>query len=650
MPCQEGNNFACAHLAVPLDPGGSAPGTLALAIRRHRAPIEGPSSAVIPLAGGPGQAAIPLTEAFVELLGPIVATRDLIVFDQRGTGLSHPLTCRPAKATSRRLPTLGQSVKSCALGLGASRSFYTTPDSVADIEAIRQAGGYEKLVLYGTSYGTKVAEQYAQRHPGHVEALVLDSVVPPDGPDPLNRATFAAVPRILRQLCRYRECAQITSDPVADLRRVVARTHHGGIRGRVLDRRGRPHRTSIGSDALVRLLLDGDFNPLLRAEFVPAVRAAANGDSAALARLLGSDEHVSEEGGAGIDAPLYLATTCEEEAFPWSRAAAPGTRVSQASAQVDALPARTFTPFTAANAIDLSGIEACAFWPFATAAPAVDEAGLPNVPALILSGESDLRTPTANALRVAGQIPDSHLLVVPYAGHSVLTNEPTSCASDALQALFAGRPIKPCKATPPPPLLKLPGLPPPRMAAVRPARAYHGLPGRTLHAAGLTFEDLARQLTLGLLEALTSGSIFKNPSLSAGGLRAGWYELKERTIVLHGYSYVPGMNVSGRISGGRIAVGIGGPAAAHGYLRTTGHGATLAGVLGGVRVRLSSGAASAPAGQASAQEPLLPGAEPSSVAGPIADALRQLPGGSSYLAELPRLLSARRLDGRSSAR
>ena len=83
----------------------------------------------------------------------------------------------------------------CAEQLGPDRAFYTTADSVADIEAIREAGGYEKLILYGTSYGTKVALQFAQDHPEQVQALVLDSVVLPDGPDQLLRSTTASVPR-----------------------------------------------------------------------------------------------------------------------------------------------------------------------------------------------------------------------------------------------------------------------------------------------------------------------------------------------------------------------------------------------------------------------------------------------------------------------
>src|SRR5271154_1052951 len=210
-PCGSSNEFACGHLTVPLDPSGATPGVITLAIRRHRAPVGDEKSAVIALAGGPGQAALPFAEQFTELLGSIIATRDLIVFDQRGIGLSHPLACHRFEASGGG--PLGPAVGECAAQIGPTRSFYTTADTVADIEAIRVAGDYEKLVLYGTSYGTKVAEQYAQDYPGHVEALVLDSVVPPNGPDPLNRATFAAVPRILHQLCARRACAPITRSP-----------------------------------------------------------------------------------------------------------------------------------------------------------------------------------------------------------------------------------------------------------------------------------------------------------------------------------------------------------------------------------------------------------------------------------------------------
>jgi pimeloyl-ACP methyl ester carboxylesterase len=641
-PCGDSNDFACGHLTVPLDPSGATPGTLTLAMRRHRAPVEDSGSAVVALAGGPGQEAIPFAEQFDRLLGPVVATRDLIVFDQRGTGLSQKLSCPPPKHPAPTMRVPGQGVVECADEIGPLRAHYTTPDSVADVEAIRRAGGYRKLVLYGTSYGTKVAEQYAEDYPDHVEALVLDSVVPPNGPDPLHRPTFAAVPRVLRGLCAYHECAHITRDPVADLARLVRRMGNGSVPGRVIDGYGRAHPVPIASDELLGILLEGDFNPLLRAEFIPAARSAAHGDMAALARLL---VHAASGGGedASIDVPLYLATTCEEEAFSWNRAATPQARLAQATAQIRAQSASVFAPFTRANAFAFSDIRACAFWPFATAAPPVDDAPLPDVPALILSGAADLRTPTSSAQEVAAQIPDAHLLVVPYGGHSTIGNEPTSCGRDALQALFSGRPIKACPATAPPPIMKLPPLPPPRIADVPSMKGYGGLPGRTLHAVTLTLEDFVRQFLWQLLEGLSSGSLFRSQSLSlrGGGLRAGYFRFDSSALLFHDYSYVPDVTISGRVAAKRIVLHVGGSAAASGTLRLGPHKA-LVGTLGGRHVHIANRPRT-PGTLARARP--VPGStldvRTARLLAPLRRTLDGLPSGPVELDELPYLLSSR---------
>jgi pimeloyl-ACP methyl ester carboxylesterase len=585
--CGGSDQFACAHLTVALDPGGSTPGTITLSIRRHLAPVGNAKSAVIALAGGPGQAAIPFAEYFTETLGPILATRDEIVFDQRGTGLSHPLSChgfeRPGAYRS-----LGALIGACAGQLGAERAFYTTPYSVADIEAIRQAGGYEKLVLYGTSYGTKVALEYAQEHPEHVEALILDSVVTPTGPEPLNRPTFAAIPRILRQLCAYSGCAHITRNPVRDLAQLVRRMRRGPLSGRLIDGHGHAHTVHISSEDLLQILLAGDFDPILRAEFIAAVRAADEGDNAALARLIGRAAGGGEdEASEDIDIPLYYATTCEEQDFPWSRAATPGERLAQASAQIAALPASVFAPFTAANALGFSDLRACASWPFATPAPPLEEAPLPNVPTLILSGADDLRTPTSGARAVAAQIPDAHLLVVPNTGHSVLSTEPTPCAREALHALFAGKPIAPCRPGPPEAIFKPTPLPPDRLAAVPPAHGYRGRTGRTLRAVRLTLADFARQLLLQVLETVESSSSPNIASLSTGGLRAGWAQLARGGLRFHRYTYIPGVSLSGTVKANSVTLRIGGSAAAHGTLRLGPH-RKLVGILEGRRVQLAS--------------------------------------------------------------
>lgn len=585
-PCGDSNNFACGHLTVPLDPSGATSGTLTLAMRRHRAPVGEAKTAIIALAGGPGQPALPFAEQFAELLGPIASTRDLIVFDQRGIGLSHALSCHALERPGL-FHSFGQLIESCASQIGPTRTFYTTADTVADIEAIRQAGGYEQLVLYGTSYGTKVAEEYAQAHPSHVEALVLDSVVPPNGPDPLDRSTFAAVPRILRQMCLDDGCAHITSEPVADLARVVRRMLRAPLRGQVIDGTGKAHPVRVISDELVGMLLAGDFSPILRAEFLTAVRAAALGDTAPLARLLATAEHGGEGEAQDFDTPLYFATTCEEESFPWSRAASPKTRLAQATGAVRALPASALAPFTAANALDLADFGECAHWPYTTPAPPLDEAPLPNVPALILSGAADLRTPTANAREVAAAIPDSQLVVVPDTGHSVLGSEIGSCAKDALQAVFAAHPVKPCHAVPLAPILRPPPLPPVRLALVTPIHGNAGLPGRTLHAVTLTLGDFSRQLVLGLASAGSGEGGLGPATLRSGGLRAGWVEFAKGTFTFHAYTYVPGVTLSGTIKREAIDLLIGGSSAAHGALRLGAHNA-IVGTLGGRRVDVPS--------------------------------------------------------------
>jgi pimeloyl-ACP methyl ester carboxylesterase len=643
-PCGNSNDFACGHLTVPIDPSRVTPGTITLAIRRHRAPVGNPSSAVVALAGGPGQSAIPFAEDFSETLGSIISTRDLIVFDQRGTGLSHPLSCHSLEHPGS-FHSFRALINSCAEQIGPTRAFYTTPDSVADIEAIRQAGGYEKLVLYGTSYGTKVALQYAEEYPQHVEALILDSVVTPNGPDPLDRPTFAAIPRVLRQLCAFHDCAHITSNPVRDLARLVARMRRQPLRARVIDGYGHAHSGRISSDDLLGILLEGDFNPILRAEFPAAVHSAADGDTAALARLLNrgvGDE--ASEAGEGIDVPLYYDTTCEEEPFGWSRSASPATRIAEATARIDALPASSFAPFTHANAVDLSGLRQCAFWPFATPAPPVVNGPLPNVPTLILSGAEDLRTPTSGALAVAAQIPDSHLLVVPNTGHSVLGTEPTACAREALHALFAGRPIRACLDTPPPPFLRPTPLPPERLSDLRPAKGYTGRTGRTLRAIALTLADFARQLLLQLLETVGSAeTISSSPSLRSGGLRAGWAQLAGGVLRLQGYSYIPGVAVSGTVKAETVTLRISGFAAAHGILRLGSHRA-LVGRLDGQSVRLATNpsALQAQAARRGAQAAPAPHGAARGLPVKLQSLLDHLPAGiGTELAALPQLWSVR---------
>ena len=229
--CGTGSRLQCGRLSVPLDRSGAVPGRVSLRIVRLRA--RRPSGRVIfAFAGGPGQGAGDLAEEFAFNLTPALARRDLVVFDQRGTGSSGALDCRGVDRISV-LSRAGPAVRACATRLGPARSHYLTTDTVQDIDSVRSELGYGRISLFGVSYGTKVELAYAAAHPDRVERMVLDSVVRLDGPDPLQRESFAAVPRVLRELCSGSACAGVTADPASDLTALVGRMGGSSLRGHI---------------------------------------------------------------------------------------------------------------------------------------------------------------------------------------------------------------------------------------------------------------------------------------------------------------------------------------------------------------------------------------------------------------------------------
>ncbi len=612
-PCASAPSFSCATLAVPLSRTGQAPGTVSLSVERLQAGPSPTRTAVVGLAGGPGQAADPLAAAMAQEMAPALGSRDLIVFDQRGTGSSGPLACAALEG-GESLANIGQAFERCALQIGPARASYTTRESVADIEALREAMGYEKLVLYGTSYGTKVALQYAERYPQRVEALVLDSVVPPERDDPFQLETFAAMKPVFEELCSQGACAGITSNPLGDIARLVAKMQKHALSGTVYDGSGHAHRATMSDVDLLNLIGAGDLNPALRALLPASVQSALRGDPAPLLRLdllaeglipnlpgvplasspAARSERAAQAGDAddprvpgtplassdGLDEALFADTTCEEQPFPWQRGASASTRTAEALGALRALPAAAFYPFNAPVAWADSLAPACAAWPnLAPAPPAI--APLPDVPTLILSGEQDLRTPTAGAEAVAARIPGSQLLKVPYTGHSVLGTEFGGCAQNAVKAFFAGAAVQACAPSvdplPPTPIV------PSRLSLVKPVGSLPGAAGRTLAVVLETIADLEQQVIGATLQAeqeLPSGSSF-------GGLRGGYARLTSSALTLKRMSFVGGVQITGSfpIADGRLRAAdlrVEGSRAARGVVRI-GDSAHATGTLGGHR-------------------------------------------------------------------
>jgi len=585
-PCAESPGFTCAAVPVPLDRSGRLGGTISLSVERKMAGATPSRDAVVALAGGPGQAALPLASFIATAIAPALSSRDLLVFDQRGTGKSDPLSCHAlTNATaSEENSSASELVERCARELGPARADFTTSESVADIEALRVAGGYEKLVLYGTSYGTKVALDYAERYPQNVEALVLDSTETPTGPEAFHLSTFKAMTPALEELCSHGACDGVTGNPVSDLARLDIRLGARPLTGVAYDQQGRPVKLSLTRGDVYQLLLAGDLNPALRAEMPAAVHSALANDPGPLLRLAVLSGVAPSSGGgeesSGVDLTLFVDTSCEETPFPWQRTSSEATRIVEAETALNAIPGSDFYPFDPEVGLLGQTIPLCLSWPDASPAPP-PEAALPDVPTLILSGGQDLRTPTENARSVARLIPDAQVLTVPYTGHSVIGADFTDCAKSALEAFFANARIAPCPATanpfPPAPLA------PRSLARVAPARGVAGSSGRTLAATVETIADLRRSIVvLGInFGGIPVGARF-------GGLRGGTVKVTKTGAVLNHLSYVPGVQLSGVIStnlllkdrGSTANLTIGGTGDAPGHLQIS-SGGRVVGALAG---------------------------------------------------------------------
>lgn len=580
-PCTDAGfqAFECATLGVPLDRSGAVPGQVPLFVRRLRAQAGAPQtrSALVALAGGPGQAATPTAQGFAVALAPGIRERDLLVYDQRGTGRSGPLRC----AALRGRQTVS-AIGRCGQELGPARAFYRTGDSVEDLEALRVAAGYEQLALYGVSYGTKVALDYAARYPARVERLVIDSVVPPSGPDPLQRSSFRSVRTVLRELCARSRCRGITPNAVADIRTLIRRERT--IRGNLYTASGRRVRVSVEPQDIYEILVSGDLNPAWRALVPGAVRAAVRRDGTPLARLgvaalggaSGGSATALQRDDAGVNQALFLATACEDIAFPWNRAASPDGRADQATDALRREPASTFSPFDRLTAAGSGILGQCLGWPNATPAPGPDTATFPAVPALVLNGAADLRTPASDAAAIARRIPGAQLVTVPNVGHSVLGADPSGCAGAAVAGFFTGSGVTPCPAAEPavaPTTRPVGGL-----GALRPVGNLRGRVGRTVTAVLLTQEDT-------LVHAL--GEQLQDGRKRFGGLRGGTISRSDAGVMLRKVVVVPGVTVSGRFpdGDGDARLSISGRSAARGTLTIT-RGGRITGRLGGRRVRL----------------------------------------------------------------
>lgn len=575
LPCPDDPGFSCGNVVVPVDRSGAVPElagrAISLNVMIKPAAVANTDGALFALAGGPGQAATPAASDFAEALASALQTRDLVVFDQRGTGSSGYLDCPGASSSS----TLEDFVIACAQEIGPARDFYSSKDSAEDIEAIRQAIGVERVTIFGVSYGTYVAQLYSRLFPAQTAALVLDSVVPATGVDPFLRSNFQAISKVLKANCSRGLCRGITRNPLADLSKVVKLVARKPLR--VVDGSGTPRLFKVGEADLLDFVVETfSLDAVARARTPAALRSARAGDTYPLGRLL-LPAPSSSAPSTEMSVALYMATSCADTPFPWNSTDDPATRGTKASDALAALPANTFSPFSRSTVLALSNISICRYWPPTGVSSAVP-APVPDVAVLVLEGLADDLTPLADAVSVGSLFPHAIRVNVPFSGHSVISNvwpNADVCVSRALRGFFSNQPIPSCSFVKP--FFRPTPVDPSSFAKVKPLRLA-GERGRTLAAALGTLSDVT----------MSALSMVGPPS----GLRSGFFSGPPNRVRLRDVVYVPGVQVNGtaNLLNGVARVSVSGKASRGSLTVRRGKKTTLVtGKLGGrsfsVRVR-----------------------------------------------------------------
>ncbi len=372
------------------------------------------------LAGGPGQGAAELAPFIRELFRRVQTHRDIVLVDQRGTGRSNPLDCRtdddslqslnePDEVALRRL-------KVCLEGYDADPGMYTTPIAMDDLDEVRAFLGYDRINLFGGSYGTRAALVYLRQHEPRVRSVILDGVAPTSMRLPLYAARDAerALDYLIAACAADGPCAGQYPTLDARTRALFERLERSPVPVRLVH-----PRTGIAEDVLVEarfvasVLHGALYSPLMSSMVPELISRAESGDFQGMLALAMMNEGGVENMALG----MQLSVLCAEDLSQIG----PGD-VERASAG---------TVF--GSHLFAGRDEACRFWPRGELPDGFHEPIESAVPTLILSGEVDPVTPPSWGDLVALSLSRSRHVIAPATGHGVVN---TGCGQALVRAFI----------------------------------------------------------------------------------------------------------------------------------------------------------------------------------------------------------------------
>ena len=414
----------CGELSVPENPAAPNGQRIRLriarvpAINRHKQPDP-----LFVLAGGPGMAATTFYASAAFAFERIHRDRDLVLVDQRGTGSSNPLNCALGDDDLYRANEVAADAQRCLATLAkkAHVEFYTTSVAVRDLDTVRAALGYERINLYGVSYGTRVAQHYMRRFADHTRSVILDGIVPPQlalGPAMAPNAE-QALTRIFARCSRDVECGRHFGDPATAYHTLRSSLKSHPVRVSLPDpTSGESSKFDFTEYHLATVLRLGSYTAE-QAALLPLLLHSAT-QSADFMPLASQFLLVNRSYGEVVAYGMHNSVVCSEDVPFWDRAKINLTELEK----------------TYLGAAQVNGLQnICSVWPRGPVDADFHAPLQTDVPVLLLSGSDDPVTPPSDGEEARRGFSHSLHIVLNGFGHGQLT---APCV-DRVMANFIGR-------------------------------------------------------------------------------------------------------------------------------------------------------------------------------------------------------------------
>ena len=565
-PCEEVDGAWCGTLRVPFDRADPAAGTIPVNFEWYPAE-QAPVGTLVAVEGGPGYPSTGSRDYYIELFGGLQRSRNLLLVDNRGTGASALINCRPLQRWhlalgddeyDRRVAACGNQLNTARPLPGAlpvhGSDLYGTANAARDLADVLAALETGPVDLYGDSYGSYFGQTFAARYPGLLRSLTLDATWPVLGTDPFYISTIETA-RIAFDLACRRSVACALAAPGSSMARIGAlaeRLRRAPVVGQTREPGSAPSTWKVDVGVLIALVNNAGSDAGVYRELDAAARAVLERrDGAPLLRLAAKSLYTADGGPVREwSAGQYSAVYCTDYPQAFDMRAPLAVRQAQYEAAVDALPDGSFAPFTVEEwaTSPVAEFDDCLHWP----APVRDDPPItgrpplvpPALPVLVLSGGLDTLTTWTDGAIAAEQLgPSARWVKVENTIHVTALADPYGCASGLVRQ-FVRHPERlhtmdvSCASRIPE--VRVVGDFPRRLSGATPATA------RTGNQAGAAGLKLATVGAAAVGDAIAQWWYL--PGSRGHGLRGGWFTLEGDVSVkfdLHKVRFVADTTVDG---------------------------------------------------------------------------------------------------------